>query len=229
MLGMTEQALCKSGPSYGYSEYYLCDTIPALMARRFASFGTVATLLSLLSSQAIADSEIWRLDAAQTSVVFSAIYLKTARVTGSLRCLEGEAHIDEREPAKSRVVVKLASNSIDTRNSKRDAYLRSSDFLDAAKFPTLTFESSAVTESGNGRLKITGPLTIRGVSRPVTIDGQLSAVSESVERGVERLATFHGTMRRSDYGLTWDRVLETAGFVVSNEVAFELRVRLTRQ
>src|SRR5262252_7490127 len=117
------------------------------------------------------ETATWDIDAAHSSAGFKVRHLMVSHVRGHLGPVSGSVVIDEQDPTRSRVDVSIAASGIDTREPKRDEHLRSADFLDVANHPTVTFRSTAVraAREGGGALDVTGDLTIRGVTRPVTL------------------------------------------------------------
>jgi polyisoprenoid-binding protein YceI len=131
--------------------------------------------------------------------------------------------MDTQNPAKLRVELSIDAASINTGHAKRDEHLRSPDFFEVAKYPTLTFVSKKVIPNGPNRLKVTGDLTIKGISKEVTVDvdGPTSEIKDpggSMRRG----ATGTGRINRKDFGITWNRVLDTGGLVVGEDAGSKL-------
>jgi len=138
--------------------------------------------------------------------------------------------IDDADITKSKVDVTIDAASIDTANAKRDEHLRSPDFFDVAKYPTLKFVSTKVAKAGEGRLKVTGNLTIHGVTKEVVLDveGPSPAVKDpwgNTKSG----ASATTKINRKDFGLTWNKALETGGMVVGEEVLITLEVELLKK
>ena len=165
----------------------------------------------------------WQLDTAHTVVSFTGKHMMITKVRGIFRDVTGTITFDETSPARSRVEVTIPAETIETGMEARDNHLRSADFLDAESFPTLEFRSTAIEPAGDG-YRITGDLTIRGVTRPVTLDAEFLGTVKNMQ-GV-RHAGFEASTRikRSDWGLTWNVGLETGGWLVSDEISIELEV-----
>lgn len=166
----------------------------------------------------------WTLDPVHSQVEFGVRHMMISTVKGTFTDLRGTLHLDEENAESSSVEVEIAAASIDTRNDDRDQHLRSADFLDAESHPTLRFASTGVEKAGTG-LRIAGDLTIRGTTRPVTLE------AEELGRGTDpwgnpRVA-FRAETRisRKDFGLTWNQALETGGVLVGDEVSIELEVQ----
>lgn len=127
-----------------------------------------------LAVPAFALADTWNVDGSHTRVGFAVRHLLISDVKGEFNKVTGKAAIDDANLAKSSVEVTIDAASIDTRDAKRDDHLRNPDFLETAKFPTITFKSTKVEGGADGKLKVTGDLTIRGVTKPVTLEGELT-------------------------------------------------------
>jgi polyisoprenoid-binding protein YceI len=171
----------------------------------------------------------WNIDPTHSAVEFAVRHLMIATVKGRFANVEGTLTLPEDDPLKAEVEVAIKADSIDTRVAQRDAHLRSADFFDVERFPTLTFKSRRVQASSDGKLQLIGDLTIRGTSQEVVLDVTSHGRQLDPWRG-ER-AGFEATtrIRRSDFGLTWNQVLETGGVAVSDEVRITIDVELVRR
>ena len=165
----------------------------------------------------------WQLDTAHTTVSFTAKHMMITKTRGLFKGVTGTLDFDETNPAASSVSVVIPAASIDTGMEPRDNHLRSADFLDAENFPTLTFTSTAIAQTGD-RWAITGDLTIRGVTRSVVLETQQLGIVAAMDG--RRHAGFEATtkIKRSDWGLTWNVGLEAGGWLVSDDVTIELEV-----
>jgi polyisoprenoid-binding protein YceI len=152
-----------------------------------------------------------------------------SKVRGSFNEFVGTGYFDAENPAASRVELTIQAASIDTRNSDRDAHLRSADFLALDEYPQITFRSTEVTPTGDDTFDLTGELTIKGITRPVTIpftvEGQATDPFGNVRVGFDGTTTIN----RKDFGLTWNAALETGGVLVSDKVVLEFEVSAIRQ
>ena len=171
----------------------------------------------------------WSIDPTHSNVEFAVRHLMITTVKGRFTAFEGTVVLDEANPAASTAELTVQVASIDTREPQRDAHLRSADFFDAEQYPTLTFRSSGVRDITADGFTLAGDLTIHGVTRPVTLE----VVHEGRARdpwGGER-AGYAATTRikRSDFGLTWNQLLETGGLAVSDEVKISLDVELDKK
>lgn len=170
----------------------------------------------------------WSIDATHAEVGFAVRHLMISTVRGRFGGVSGTVSFDAQNPAASKVDVTIDANSIDTRQEQRDAHLRSPDFLDVAQFPTLHFVSKKVEGDLNGDFTLSGDLTIRGVTKPITLE----ATAEGRGRdpwGNERAGfSAKGKFDRSEFGLTWNQALEAGGVVVGDEVKISIDVELVR-
>ena len=169
----------------------------------------------------------WKLDPSHTLVEFSAKHLMITTVKGRITDVEGTIVMDERNPRNSSVEATLKAVSIDTRTEQRDQHLRSADFLNVELFPEIKFRSTKI-EGDKESFKLTGDLTIRDVTRPITLDIRFEG-QQTDPWGGERVG-FSGTGKidRRDFGLTWNQALETGGVVVGNEVKINLEVEAVK-
>ncbi|HEV7897355.1 MAG TPA: YceI family protein [Planosporangium sp.] len=166
----------------------------------------------------------YTLDPSHTRIGFVARHAMVTKVRGSFNEFEGTANVDGADPSRSSVSVTIKAASIDTRNEQRDAHLRSNDFLDLEKYPEITFVSTGVRRLDESTFQLTGDLTIKDVTRPVTIDFDYEGAAKD-PFGNLRIG-FEGsvTINRKDYGVTWNAALETGGVLVSDKITLEFEV-----
>jgi polyisoprenoid-binding protein YceI len=166
----------------------------------------------------------YAIDPAHTSVEFVGRHLMITKVRGRFRDVSGAVTIDN-EPERSHVEVELKAASLDSGNPDRDAQLRSPDFFDVEQYPTITFRSTKVEAVASGNWAVTGDLTVRDVTRPVTLQVEFDGANTS-PIGDERIAFSAATeIDREDWGLTWNMALETGGVLVGKKVRIELNVQ----
>lgn len=175
-------------------------------------------------------ASVWEIDSAHSSAQFSVRHLMIANVKGEFSKVSGRAHLDDQNLQHSAVEAAVDVGTISTREADRDAHLKSPDFFDAAKFPTMQFKSKRVVRSSGESLKLIGDLTIRGVTREVTfeVEGPTPAVKDpwgKLRRGVSATTKIN----RKDFGLTWNAALETGGVLVGDEVGITLDIELVEQ
>ena len=181
-----------------------------------------AGFLILLASP-LASASSWEIDSNHTSPGFSVTHMMVSTVRGSFGKTTGTLELDEKDVTKSKVEISIDVTSVDTRVADRDNDLRSDHFFDAAKNPAITFKSTKVESAGKGKLKVTGDLTMRGITKPVTLD--VTGPSDEFKSPwgqITRGASATAKISRKDWGLVWNKTLEKGGVLVSDEVTLEI-------
>ncbi|HBG05939.1 MAG TPA: protein yceI precursor [Geobacter sp.] len=186
-----------------------------------------AAILVMLPTLGFAST--WNIDADHSSVGFKVRHLMVSNVKGGFGKVQGVVYVDEKDITKSKVNATIDTTSIDTGVAKRDAHLKSPDFLDVEKFPTMTFVSTKIARDGADKLKLTGDLTLHGVTRTVVLDvegpsGEIKDPMGNIRRG----ASAETKINRKDFGLTWNKMLEAGGVAVGDEVAISIEVELIK-
>ncbi|HEX9050691.1 MAG TPA: YceI family protein [Anaeromyxobacter sp.] len=194
------------------------------MKRILALFLAVAA-----PAAALAQTSTWSIDPAHSRAGFSIRHLVISNVRGDFQKLSGAVQLDEKDVSRSSVEATLETASVDTGMPDRDKHLRSPDFFDAERFPTITFKSTKVAKAAGGKLAVTGNLTMKGVTRPIVlaVEGPTAEIKDpmgNVRRGLSASATIN----RKDWGLTWSKTVE-AGPVVGDEVKIEIEAELVKQ
>jgi polyisoprenoid-binding protein YceI len=186
------------------------------------SFLVLAPTLALAST--------WDVDPAHSTVEFSVRHVMVTTVKGQFQKVTGTVELDEKDATKSKVEVSIDTASIDTREAKRDAHLKSPDFFDAAKFPALTFKSTKIEKGGKGKFKVTGDLSMHGVTKPVVlmVEGPSASIKDPYGRTVKGVMAT-GRLDRKEWGMTWNKALDTGGVVVSDEVKLEINAELAER
>ena len=166
----------------------------------------------------------WKTDPTHTDISFSAKHMMVTSVRGKFADVDGTLLLDEENPANSSGLFTVMAASLNTGVQKRDDHLRSADFFDAATYPAMTFESTRVEPVGGDDYRVTGNLTIRGTTRPITFDVEYLGVYQGF--GDARRAGFHATakLNREEWGLSWNVSLETGGWLVGKEIKLEIDV-----
>ena len=173
----------------------------------------------------------WKIDPAHSSVEFSVKHMMISTVRGRFGQFEGSFTIDA-DPARSSAEVTIDSASIDTREADRDAHLKSPDFLEVARYPEIRFRGSGaeIVSEEEGTFRITGRLTIRDVTLPITLEGSLNGLMHRDLSGRPRVSfTASAVINRKDYGLTWNRAIETDGVLVGDRITIVLEVAGVKQ
>jgi polyisoprenoid-binding protein YceI len=166
----------------------------------------------------------WTIDASHTRIGFVARHAMVTKVRGAFNEFEGSAVVHAEDFTKSTATLTIEAASIDTRNEQRDGHLRSNDFLAMDEYPEITFVSTGVTQAGPHTLELTGDLTIKGITRAVTVPFEFEGLATDPFGNLR--AGFEGTVTisRKDYGITWNAALETGGVLVSDKIALEFEV-----
>jgi polyisoprenoid-binding protein YceI len=169
----------------------------------------------------------WKLDPTHTIVEFSAKHLMITTVKGRITDIEGSIFTDEKNPKNSSVQATLNAISIDTRTEQRDQHLRSADFLHVEKYPTIGFKSTRI-EGDKKEFKLTGDLTIRDVTREITLDVQFEGQTKDPWGGERVGFSAQGKIDRREFGLTWNQLLETGGLAVGNDIKINIEVEAVK-
>ena len=169
----------------------------------------------------------WKIDPAHTLIEFSAKHLMITTVKGRITDVEGNIYTDEKTPGNSSVEVTLKAASLDTRTEQRDEHLRSADFLDVEKYPTITFKSTRIT-GDKEHFKLTGALTIKDVTREVTLDVEFGGRTSDPWGGERVGFSASGKIDRRDFGLTWNQVLEKGALLVGNDIKISIEVEAVK-
>ncbi|HZP43177.1 MAG TPA: YceI family protein [Candidatus Binatia bacterium] len=184
-------------------------------------------LALLLVLPALARGSDWTIDPAHTSAGFAVRHMMVSTVRGTFGTVRGRVTLDPNDLTKSSVDASIDAATIDTRNEKRDAHLRSADFLDVERYPTIGFRSTRVTPAAGGHWRVEGDLTLHGVTRPVVLDVEGSPTPTVDALGKPRLGGSASTkISRKDFGVVWNKALETGGVAVGDEVAITIDVEL---
>lgn len=160
----------------------------------------------------------WKIDPDHSAAEFSVKHMMVSNVKGSFSNVNGTVNLDDKDPAKSSVEATIDTSTINTQQAKRDADLKSPSFLDVAKYPSMTFKSTLVKKLAKDHFQVQGNLTIHGVTKPVTLDAEVSAPAKDPWGNLRRGIHATTTINRQDFGMTYNKVLETGGLLVGNEV-----------
>ncbi|MBO0778602.1 MAG: YceI family protein [Ktedonobacteraceae bacterium] len=171
----------------------------------------------------------WTVDAVHSQATFSVKHMMVSTVKGQFKVLSGSLNIDEQNPANSWVQAEVDAASIDTRDENRDNHLRSADFFDAASYPKITFKSTKVEPNGNGEYKVSGELSMHGVTKPAVFEVEYAGQSKDPWGNQRAGLSARTKVSRKEWGLTWNQVLETGGFAVSDDVKIEIDLSAIKQ
>jgi polyisoprenoid-binding protein YceI len=184
--------------------------------------------LALLPASALAQAQSWAADPAHTHIGFGVRHMMVSNVKGEFTKHSVKVQTDK-DLTKSTVEVTIDVASISTGNAQRDGHLKSADFFDAAKFPTITFKSKKIAKAGKDAFKVTGDLTIKGKTKEVVLEVKNFVGPVKDPFGGSRLGLEASTkIDRRDYGLLWNKALEAGGVLVGNDVKIGLEVELTQ-
>jgi polyisoprenoid-binding protein YceI len=188
-----------------------------------------AGFAAVLAMTASAGTTTWQIDPKHSDAQFAVTHLMISTVRGEFHSINGTIVFDDKDVSKSSVNVTIDATTVDTREPDRDKHLKSPDFFDVAKFPTFTFKSTKVEQAGEGKLKVTGDLTIRGVTKSVVLDVEGPKPAIKDPWGLTRSAVTATTkINRKDFGVSWAGKLDTGGAVVGDDVNITLDVEMTQ-
>jgi polyisoprenoid-binding protein YceI len=191
---------------------------------------TTAAVFSIMLLPAVSRAETWTIDPDHSSIGFKVRHMMVSNVKGNFGAFSGVAEINDKDINTSTVNVTIDTSSINTGVVKRDNHLRSPEFLDTARYPNMTFKSRKIEKAGPDRLKVYGDLSIHGVTKLVVLDveGPSKAYKDPWGK-FRRGAGATVTINRKDFGLVWNKVLETGGVLVGDEVNISLEVEMIRK
>lgn len=190
--------------------------------RKLVSASFLALSLAFVTAASAAPAT-WTIDPNHSEVGFTIRHF-FSKVPGNFEKFSGAIVYDPQKPEASSVKVDIDPNSINTRNEKRDNHLRSEDFFDVAKFPTLTFVSTKVAAAGEGKLKVDGNLTMHGVTKPVTLDVTFLGAGPSMNGEQRSGFTAVAKVNRKDFGILWNKTLDQGGTMLGDDVDINLSV-----
>lgn len=170
--------------------------------------------------------ETWQIDTSHTDASFSVRHMGIANVKGHFEKTTGTVTFEGDKLVSAQASIDAAS--IKTRDDNRDNHLRSADFLDVENYPELTFRSTKVTEQGNGRYTVEGELTIRGTTRPVTLEAEVTPVITDPWGNQRRAITAETSINRKDWGLTWNTILDSGALLVGEKVTIHIEAEVVK-
>ena len=196
------------------------------MKRIIASIAAIVAL----TLPVVASASTWAIDPDHSNVGFKVKHLMITNVMGNFEKHSGTIDLNDKDITKSKVEVTIDTNSINTKVQKRDEHLRSADFFDVTKYPTMTFVSKKIAKAGKDGFKVTGDLTLHGVTKEVvlSVEGP-SQESKDPWGNIRRGVTAATKINRKDFGLVWNAALETGGVAVGEEVTITLEIELIKK
>ena len=187
-------------------------------------------LSAALTLSSLSFATTWEIDTAHAAANFSVKHLTISTVNGTLGDVTGKVEVDDKDVTKSKIEASIDVKGINTKQSKRDDHLRSPDFFDVEKFPAVIFKSTKIEKGEGSKLKITGDLTMHGVTKPVVLDGELTAeVANPFSAAKTRGFSGSTTINRKDFGLTWNKALESGGVIVGEEVKVAIEAEVVKK
>jgi polyisoprenoid-binding protein YceI len=193
----------------------------------FSKVGMIAGLAAALALPASAGTTTYQIDPRHSSAGFGVTHLMISTVRGEFHGVTGTVVVDDSDISKSTVNVTIDATTVDTREPDRDKHLKSEAFFDVAKYPTITFQSTKIERNNDGSLKVTGDLTIRGVTKTAVLTANLPKAPIKDPWGLQRTATSATTkINRQDFGVAWNQKLDSGGVVVGDDVNITLDVEM---
>ncbi len=190
----------------------------------------LTALALFLATPARAGTTTWQIDPDHTSAQFAIKHMMVSTVRGTIGPVTGTVTIDDADPTKSTVTASIDAHGIDTRNQKRDDHLRSPEFFDVAKYPSLTFTSKKVEKAADGHYRLTGDLTIHGVTKEAVLEVEGSPTPMQDPFGNTKLGGSATTnINRKDFGLNWSKSLDGGGLLVGDTVDITIDVELLKK
>ena len=175
-----------------------------------------------------ASTRQWEIDTSHSDVQFTVRHMVVTKARGRFTRWAGNIELDEGDLTRSKVEVRIEADSIDTGHADRDVHLRSADFLDVASHPRLEFRSTDIERVDDERYRIHGDLTIRGLTRKVTLDTELGGIKADPWGSQRAGFSARTKIDRRDFGLTWNQALEAGGLLVGEKVDIELEIEAVR-
>jgi polyisoprenoid-binding protein YceI len=186
-----------------------------------------AALASVLSVPALAGGTAYKIDPRHSSANFAVTHLMISTVRGEFHAVNGTVVVDDSDVTKSSVDVTIDASTVDTREPDRDKDLKSPNFFDTAKYPTITFKSTRVESAGPDKLKVTGDLTLHGVTKSVVLDINAPKPPIKDPWGLQRTAVSGTTkINRQDFGMNYSKTLDNGGLMISNDVDITVDVEM---
>jgi len=193
----------------------------------FSKVGMLAGLAAAIALPASAGTTTYQIDPRHSSAGFGVTHLMISTVRGEFHGVTGTVIVDDSDISKSSVNVTIDATTVDTREPDRDKHLKSEAFFDVAKYPTITFQSTKVEQNSDGSLKVTGDLTIRGVTKAAVLTATLPKAPIKDPWGLQRTAVSASTkINRQAFGVAWNQKLDSGGVVVGDDVNVTLDVEM---
>jgi polyisoprenoid-binding protein YceI len=170
----------------------------------------------------------WTLDLSHSSITFSVRHMMIANVRGSFSKFDATVSADPTDPTTAKATITIDVSSVDTKDEGRDGHLKSPDFFNVEKYPNMVFNLNKVTPKGDGEYEISGDLTIVGVTKPITLTGEISGPAKDPWGNEKMAVSATGSIIRSEFGLSWNAALEAGGVLVSDTVKINIELEFTK-
>ncbi|MCH8318906.1 MAG: YceI family protein [Bacteroidetes bacterium] len=195
------------------------------MEKKTAILGVLMLIVLSVSAQ----KTKWAFDKAHSKIQFDVSHMVISEVSGQFQDYEGTVLADKADFSDAKIEFSIDVKSIDTDNEKRDGHLRSADFFDADKYPKITFKSKSIKKAGDNKYKLTGELTMHGVTKTVTLDMKYGGTAKDSYGNIKAGFKITGTIDRTDFGLKYNSVMESGGLLIGEEITIICKVELLKQ
>jgi polyisoprenoid-binding protein YceI len=189
----------------------------------------IITSVALVASMAMANAQTWQLDKSHSSVKFSVTHMMVSETEGNFKSFTGNVSAQKEDFSDLSADFSIQVKSINTDDEKRDGHLASPDFFDAEKYPTITFKSTSFKKVGEKSYKLAGELTMHGVTKPVTFDVKYNGTAKDPYGNTKAGFRASTVVKRSDFNISWNKVLDTGGFALSDDVQVFVNIELNKK
>lgn len=189
----------------------------------------IITTLALVASIAMANAQTWQLDKSHSSVKFSVTHMMVSETEGNFKSFTANVSAQKEDFSDLSADFTIQVKSINTDDEKRDGHLASPDFFDAEKYPTITFKSTSFKKVGEKSYKLAGEITMHGVTKPVTFDVKYNGTAKDPYGNTKAGFRASTVVKRSDFNISWNKVLDTGGFALSDEVQVFVNIELNKK
>ncbi|MBL7801149.1 MAG: YceI family protein [Chitinophagales bacterium] len=189
----------------------------------------IITSVALVASMAMANAQTWQLDKSHSSVKFSVTHMMVSETEGNFKSFTANVTAQKEDFSDLSADFTIQVKSINTDDEKRDGHLASPDFFDAEKYPTITFKSTSFKKVGEKSYKLAGEITMHGVTKPVTFDVKYNGTAKDPYGNTKAGFRASTIVKRSDFNISWNKVLDTGGFALSDEVQVFVNIELNKK
>jgi polyisoprenoid-binding protein YceI len=189
----------------------------------------IITSVALVASMAMANAQTWQLDKSHSSVKFSVTHMMVSETEGNFKSFTGNVTAQKEDFSDLNAEFTIQVKSINTDDEKRDGHLASPDFFDAEKYPTITFKSTSFKKVGEKSYKLAGEMTMHGVTKPVTFDVKYNGTAKDPYGNTKAGFRASTVVKRSDFNISWNKVLDTGGFALSDDVQVFVNIELNKK